>query len=58
MRAVVRRHQADRDLAAVGGRDLIARLLHHVLQEAALHRVVVDDEDALGHRFPGGLEFT
>ena len=28
---------------------LIAGLLHHVLQEAALYGVVVDDEDALGH---------
>ena len=34
---------------------LIAGLFHHVLQEAALYGIVVDDEDALGHRaFPVG----
>ena len=54
-RRIGRRHQPDRGLAAVGGDDAIAGLFHHVLQEAALYGVVVDDEDALGHHaFPVG----
>ena len=34
---------------------LISRLRDHVVQELALHGVVIDDEDAFGHMIFGEL---
>ena len=42
--------QADRGVAAVGGERQVAEALDHRLQQAALDRVVVDDEDGFGHQ--------
>ena len=39
----------DRRIAAFDHDRLVAEPAHHVLEQPALHRVIVDDEDALAH---------
>ena len=41
--------QRGRGIAALGDDRLVAGARDHVLEEPALHRIVVDDEDTLGH---------
>ena len=42
-------HRGESGFAAIDHDGLVARLGRHVLEEPALHRVVIDDKDALGH---------
>jgi len=39
-------------VAALGQQGPVAEALHHGFQQAALHRIVVDDEHAFGHETP------
>ena len=48
-RAVRAGEQRDRGVAALGDDGLVAGARDHVFQEPALHRVVVDDQNTLGH---------
>ena len=55
----VRRGQrGDGRVAALDDDGLIAAFLHHVLDQAALHRVVVDDQNAGSHGFPRALQLS
>ena len=46
-RAVGSGEQRQRGIAVVAGDDLVAEFLQHALEQPALHRIVIDDED--GH---------
>ena len=53
MRRGVVAGQNARGLVAAFGHDrLVAELAHHVLDQPALHRIVVDDENTLWHFNP------
>jgi hypothetical protein len=43
--------QRQRGIAVVAGLRLVAEFLQHAFEQAALHRIAVDNEDR--HRYPG-----
>ena len=48
-RALGAGEQRDRRVAALGDDRLVAEPAHHVVEEAALHGIVVDDQNTLTH---------
>ena len=55
----VRRGQrGDRGVAAVDHQRLIAAFLHHVFDQAALHGIVIGNQNAGGHGFPRSLQLS
>src|SRR5262249_61762702 len=51
--AVTGEQLLERRIAAVNGDRVIAEAARHALDEPALHRIVVDNENGLGHRALG-----
>ena len=55
---VGRGQRGDRGVAGIDHHRLIAAFLHHVLDQAALHGVVVGDQNAGSHGFPRALQLS
>ena len=57
-RRVRRGQHGDGRVAAVDDDRLIAAFLHHVFDQAALHRVVIGNQNAGSHGFPRTLQLS
>ena len=51
---VGRGHGRDRRIAAVGDHHLVAEARRHAFEQAALHGIVIDDQDRFGHGVSNG----